>query len=78
MKFKNIFVPNDKKVSLIAYESWTVRWFSRYGEFSSSIKEECEVFTSEEEAEFFKNSLEEAFKLIRHTSHTKVTINKNT
>jgi hypothetical protein len=51
-----------------------VRWFSRWGEFSTETRQECEIFTSESEANEFANQLREAFQLIRHTSNAKVTV----
>lgn len=72
---KTIRVPetNDTKV-VESVQLWEVRWNSRYGEFSSNIQPEIEVFTSEEKAKEFQKSLLNAFKLIRYTSCNKVTL----
>lgn len=75
--FKKIFIPNGQKESVIAYESWTVRWYSRNGEYSGDVRKECEIFTSEEDAEKFATQLREAFKLIKHTSRDRVVVEKN-
>lgn len=60
-----------------AHESWLVRWRSRHGDFSCDTKDEVEIFLSEEEARFFKLQLELAFKLLKYTNGTKVTMEKN-
>ena len=79
MKFlKNILVSNDEKEELKTYESWFVKWESRNGEFRGDVEPEATLFTSKEEAEKFAKQLREAFKLIRHTSGTNVTITENT
>tara|TARA_R110000796_G_scaffold126204_3_gene240904 strand:- start:1946 stop:2203 length:258 start_codon:yes stop_codon:yes gene_type:complete len=57
--------------------TWIVEWNSRYGQFSTDTRTEVEAFTSENEAKFFKKSLEDAFKLIKHTSGTSVSIRKS-
>lgn len=58
-------------------ELYEVRWTSRYGEYSSSIKPEIEVLMSKEDAEAFAKALLEAFKLIRHSGKgTDVRMNK--
>lgn len=75
--FKKIEVPNGDKETLTAYETWFVRWRSRHGEFSNDTKDECEVFLTKEDAEKFATRLKEAFKLIKHTSGTNVTVSKN-
>ena len=43
--FKKIFFPSGEQTEAIAYESWTVRWYSRYGQFSSETRQECEEKT---------------------------------
>mgnify|MGYP003480214104 CR=1 FL=1 len=60
-----------------AHRSWIVRWESRYGAYSANTKKEAEIFPLEEDAIAFKDALEAAFKLIRHTSGNKVTIEEN-
>ena len=75
--FKKLFIPSGEKQEVTAYESWVVRWESRYGEYSSSTQKEAEVFTNEEEAKAFAKQLTEAFKLIKHTSGNYVKITKS-
>ena len=82
MKITNLFrktliVPqsNDTK-EIPAVQLWSVRWCSRYGEYSSNIRAETEVFTSEEDAKEFQLALQNAFKLIKHTSNETVTLTK--
>lgn len=50
--------------------TWVVRWNQKYGEYSSSIKEVAQFFTSKEEAEEFADSLRRANKLLGHTCLT--------
>ena len=74
--FKKVPIPSGEK-ELDAYESWTVRWSSRQGEYSSQVQKETEVFLDKESAEAFAQALKDAFKLLRHTSGTRVTVEKN-
>lgn len=70
-------MPQSNEVKTVdAVQLWTVRWLSRYGAFSGDLREEVEAFTSEQEAVDFKVALENAFKLLKHTSGTTVTITK--
>lgn len=50
---KKLFIPSEQKQEVDAYESWIVRWHSRYDEYSSSVKPEGEMFTSKEDADKF-------------------------
>lgn len=78
MWFKKKDLSTNKTVpAKTCVQLWCVRWTSRYGEFSGQIQDEIEAFTSEEEASSFKVSLENAFRLIKHTSGTRVTIEKS-
>ena len=75
--FKKLFVPSGEQKELTALENWTVRWDSRYDDYSYSIKPEAEVFTSKEDAIEFKKAVENAFKLLKYKGEsTKVTIQK--
>lgn len=82
MNIKNLFtkkltVPQSNEVKTVdAVQLWSVRWMSRYGEFSGCTNKEMEAFTSEQEAQDFKLALENAFKLLRHTSGTTVILTK--
>lgn len=75
--FKKIFFPSGEQTEAIAYESWTVRWYSRYGQFSSETRQECEVFTNKADADAFAEQLRLAFKLVRHTSGNQVVVEEN-
>ncbi len=69
MWFKKMVVPasnETRRVDIV--RTWEVRWRSRYGEFLVDTRTEVRVFTSHAEAAFFKTALENAFKLIKHTS----------
>ena len=56
---------------------WVVEWTSRHGKYSWDTKQEFEAFTSKEEAEAFKLSLENAYRLVKHSSGIAVKISKN-
>ncbi len=74
---KTLEIPSGSK-TLKAAELWEVRWTSRNGEYSSSIKPEAEVFPSPTDAEEFAAALRAAFKLLKYSSNAvvKVTVNK--
>lgn len=74
MNIKGYFIRNEEKEELKVFESWEVRWNSRHGEYSSDTRPEAMMFPSKEHAEKFKEALVCAFKLIKCTSGTKVTI----
>jgi uncharacterized protein YeaC (DUF1315 family) len=77
MIFKFLTVPWTNKTKKVqAVQLWEVRWESRYGEMGSDTRPEMEAFSSEEEARKFKSSLENAFRILRHTSGTRVTLEK--
>jgi hypothetical protein len=63
---------NTRQVEAIRL--WEVRWHSRNGEYSHSVRPEMEAFPSQEEAEAFSVSLKNAFELIRHTHGNHVTV----
>lgn len=77
-KRKTIKVPADGEKSLEALQIWTVRWKSRYGNYSDQTRPEVEIFTSEEDAKAFKNAIEKAYALIRHSYGTEVSIEAQT
>ena len=74
---KKLFVPSGQQQELTAYESWCVRWRSRHGKYGSDTQDEMEIFTTKEDAEKFAIELRNAFKLVKHTSGTKVEVSKN-
>lgn len=74
---KKLLIPSGEKEEVTAYKTYTVRWWSRYGEYSNDIRAEVEVFTTKEDADKFAKSLKEAYSLLRHTSGTKVYVENN-
>lgn len=74
--FKWLSIPTGATKEVKAYESWSVRWTSRYNNYMTGTKQEAEFFTNEKDAEDFAKSLRDAFKLLKHTSDTKVTVEK--
>ncbi len=77
MDFKWLRIPfsNETKEIKVA-QTWEVRWQSRYGEYSGSVRPELESFLTEKEANDFAESLRAAYKLLRHTSGTEVSVAK--
>lgn len=69
--------PSGETVKLEAVELWYVRWTRRYGQYSGDTEEVMEAFTNYADAVHFKEQLQEAFKLIRHTSGKYVEIEKS-
>lgn len=76
MKLTKLFFRDTQTTTVDAVESWEVRWYSRYGSYNNDIRPEVRAFPSQEEAHAFKHALEDAFKLIKHTSGTQVTLEK--
>ena len=74
---KRLVIPSTEKIEIEAVESWSVRWFSRYGSYSGDIREEVEVFINKDEAALFAQSLRDAFKLIRQENKIEVRLIKN-
>lgn len=67
--FKKLTVPEKnttKEVEVV--QTWRVDWLGRNGSFSGDTQKETEIFTNEQEAKDFEQSLINAFKLIRNTS----------
>lgn len=75
-KIKKKEIPTGETKTVDTYEVWMVRWRSRYGRYSSDTQDESEAFVSEKEAKEFQKALANAFRLIRHTSDTKVIIER--
>ena len=76
MNIKKIFFRDEQETSVDAYDCWEVRWTSRYGGYSYDTKPEVRVFPKKAEAEAFKKALDDAFKLIRHTSGKRTVLSK--
>ena len=76
MKLFKMFFRDEQQQSVDVLEAWEVRWTSRYGEFSGYTEKEARFFPNEDHAKEFKKALEDAFKLIKHTSGTQVSMSK--
>ena len=75
---KKINKPIDSSTEEVgAVQLWVVSWVGRFGEFQSQTQKEFEAFASKDVAEDFANDLRQAFKLIKHTSQTEVTVKKS-
>lgn len=75
---KNLTVPTGETKTIVAIKSWSVRWISKQGTYPFERKtEETEVFVSEETANTFAQSLRNAFKLLRYSADTKISITEN-
>ena len=75
--FKKLWIPTGEKQTVTAYETWVVRWRSRHGQFHHDTQDECEIFTSKQDAEKFADQLKEAFKLRKLSSGNRVEVYKN-
>ena len=77
MWFKNKEVPVSNQTKTIqVFQTWEVRWTSRHGAYSVDTKQEVEIFLSEKDAKDFKESLGKAFRILKHTSGTEITLKK--
>lgn len=74
---KVINIEARKADTLDAVHTYIVEWTSRYGKYSSDTKQRFEAFTNKSDAEKFAKELKSAFKLIKHTSGTKVKVYKS-
>lgn len=74
---RKLLVPETNTTKEVeAVQLWEVEWRGRVGPYHSDLRREIEVFTSEEDATHFRDALTAAFKLLRHTSDTQVTMRK--
>jgi len=78
MNIFKMFFRDEQVRSVDTLETYEVRWQSRHGEYSNDTKPEIKVFVTEQDAHAFKKALDDAFKLINHTSGTTVTVKKIT
>ena len=76
MNIRRMFFRDQQQTGVDVVECWEVRWRSRHGGFSSDTRPEVRVFTSYEEAREFECALQDAFALLKHTSGTRVTLEK--
>lgn len=66
--FKKLLIPSGYKTTVVAYNSWIVRWHSVTDDLYSSYaskKEESEIFPSEEDAYKFTQCLKDARALLK-------------
>lgn len=65
--FKKLKIPSGEKTEVVAYKSWTVRWYSWHGSNTNYPHQytQCEIFPSEIDANNFAAALKEAYKLVR-------------
>ena len=76
--YKKISKPiNSDTKEVDAVQLWIVQWISRHGSFHGQIEKQFQAFTSEELANSYANDLRKAFKFIRHTSETEVSVIKD-
>lgn len=83
--FKELFIPSGEKTTVVAYNSWVVRWtkvrsvsYNSGDSFSFRETPEAEIFPSEIDANRFADQLREAFKLLRQTGDaTRVKVESN-
>lgn len=74
---KKIFFPSGEKKEVDGLRSWTVRWYSYRMRYTlADLQDEAEVFVNLEDAEAFKEQLEEAFKLTK-SSVPNISITEN-
>ena len=72
---KLIDAPSGETVQLEGIRTWTVRWTSKIGDYPYTTKRpEVQMFTNSEDANHFAQALRDAFKLIRHTAESEVTV----
>ncbi len=76
MEFLKLFIRDKQEQAIETVNCYEVRWTSRHGSFSGETQQEVRVFVSQEDAEEFYDALKAAFKLIKHTSGTRVTVNR--
>lgn len=76
MKFKKAQFRDEQTMQVDVAEVFEVRWQSRHGEFSYATRPEIRVFAKEKDAISFRDALRDAFRLIKHTSGTEVSITK--
>lgn len=74
MKLRKLLFRSKKTVEVDEVQLWYVRWTSRYGGMMRDTKKEVKAFPNYDDALEFKQALEDAFKLIRHTHGNKVTL----
>ena len=77
VKKKVATLADSEDTTIEGVQLWLVRWTSRYDSWHADTQKEVEAFASKETANRFATDLRNAFKLIRHTSRTTVTVEKS-
>lgn len=78
-KFNKIKTTSKETETLsTASEVWVVEWKQRFGIYTVFLRPAYQAFISKQEAEMFRDSLIQAFKLIGDTFETKVEIRQET
>lgn len=57
-------------------EVWMVSWSSRHGDYHSDVQRRGKAFLTEDDANDFKKSLEEAQRILQNTNDIDITIVK--
>lgn len=76
MSLRKIFFRDKQVESVDVFECWEVRWRSRHGGYKGDTRDEIRVFPSKKDAISFGQALEDAFRLLKHTSGTHITLKK--
>lgn len=72
---KKIYAPSVDTVQLDGLKTWTVRWIAKVDDHPFTTRRpEVQAFTNGSDAEHFAQSLRDAFKLLRHTAESTVTV----
>jgi len=76
MNILKMFFRSEAQMSVDVIETWEVRWHSRYDSYSQSVRPEVRAFPSKEDAKAFAKALNDAFRIIKHSSGNRVDVNK--
>jgi len=76
MNILKLIFRDKQEISTDIFECWEVRWCSRHGEFHGDTIPQLRAFPRETDAIEFKQALDDAFALVKTTSGTRVTIEK--
>ena len=74
MGTKFISVPTGDTKEVVALDNWVVSWKSKHGEYKSDYRQEFEVFLNEDDAKDFKKSLEDAFKILKYSHESIISV----
>ena len=76
MNLKSMFFRDEQETSVDVFQCWEVRWTSRHGQYHGDTRREVRVFPKKEDAGVFRDALQDAFELVKHTSGTRVSLTK--